>query len=147
MFRSFSLVLALSAFLAGIFAHQQSDFSDLYARYKAAGGKSSVTAAKATYDVSSPVSSDNAARDKSLFFPPVKGQNGRDYHPQLKSLAQNDTQIIYYSWHAHVYFFHEDANVTARTLALRDSFMKRFSLVNCDDNCFMGGPFDSCTQG
>jgi aromatic ring-cleaving dioxygenase len=89
----------------------------------------------------------NQNRDKSLFVPPMAGQSGADYHPQLKSLTSDNTSIVYYSWHVHVYFFHEDVNVTQRTLALRDQFIKQFSLATCDDSCFMGGPFDTCTQG
>jgi len=135
--------LALVLCTIGIFGHEQ---SALYKKYNAASGKRAA-APLSTYQVSTPASSDYKNRDKSLFFPPLAGQTGRDYHPQLKTLAQNDTQIIYYSWHAHVYFFHEDENVTDRTLALRDSFMKRFSLALCDDSCFMGGPFDTCNQG
>lgn len=137
MFRSF-LLLLLASVAAG---HQE--LSALYKQYKAAGGKVS---AAPSLNVHLPKSSDVQARDKSLFFPPLPGQTGVDYHPQLRSMVPNDT-VVYYSWHVHVYFFHEDENVTARTLALRDNFIQHFSLATCDDSCFMGGPFDTCTQG
>lgn len=134
-----TLLFILASLVAG---HQE--LSALYKSYKEAGGKLS-TKSNTLY-VQSPASIDAAARDKSLFFPPLPGQTGADYHPQLKSLVPNDT-VVYYSWHIHVYFFHEDDNVTSRTLALRDNFIKTFSLATCDDTCFMGGPFDTCTQG
>jgi hypothetical protein len=131
-------------FLLAFSAVQGHDQSPLYKRYKAAASKTAPVLKN--YDVASPASNDHAARDRSLFYPPLPGQNSRDYHPIKKASADNDT-IIYYSWHLHVYFFHEDDNVTQRTLALRDNFMKRFSVATCDDDCFMGGPFDTCTQG
>jgi hypothetical protein len=133
----------LLLFVASVVAGHQ-ELSALYKSYKAAGGK--VTGTSPTFNVKMPKSSDVQARDKSLFFPPLPGQTGVDYHPQLRSMVPNDT-VTYYSWHVHVYFFHEDENVTARTLALRDNFIKTFSLATCDDSCFMGGPFDTCNQG
>jgi hypothetical protein len=133
----------LLLFVASVVAGHQ-ELSALYKSYKAAGGK--VTGTAPTFNVKMPKSSDVQARDKSLFFPPLPGQTGVDYHPQLRSMVPNDT-VTYYSWHVHVYFFHEDENVTARTLALRDNFIKTFSLATCDDSCFMGGPFDTCNQG
>jgi hypothetical protein len=132
------LLLLLASLVAG---HQE--LSALYKSYKAAGKK---VAATPSLNVQLPSSKDVQARDKSLFFPPLPGQTGVDYHPQLRSMVPNDT-VVYYSWHVHVYFFHEDENVTSRTLALRDNFIKTFSLATCDDSCFMGGPFDTCTQG
>ena len=82
-----------------------------------------------------------------LFVPPRPDQTPVDYHPQLKSLPQDGEPITYYSWHIHSYFFHEDANVTARSLALRDNFISTFKLETCIGDCFMGGPFDTCSQG
>ena len=136
MFRSL-LAFALTSLALG---HQE-----LYKQYQTRGnafskGKSPV------YGVSSPLSNDANARDSSLFVPPLAGQTGIDYHPQLKQLHEGE-QIIYYSWHVHVYFFHEDQNVTDRTLAVRDQFISRFKLATCNDSCFMGGPFDTCNQG
>ncbi len=141
----FKMLFFLTLFLAFASLSNAHSSSDLYKKYRASANKTPVVAH--THSVSAISSNDQAVRDKSLFYPPLPGQTGADYHPQLKSLAENDTQIIYYSWHAHVYFFHEDANVTQRTLALRDQFMKRFSIALCDDSCFMGGPFDTCVQG
>eukprot|EP00599_Poterioochromonas_sp_BG-1_P008412 CAMPEP_0173142634 /NCGR_PEP_ID=MMETSP1105-20130129/6203_1 /TAXON_ID=2985 /ORGANISM="Ochromonas sp., Strain BG-1" /LENGTH=218 /DNA_ID=CAMNT_0014056059 /DNA_START=45 /DNA_END=698 /DNA_ORIENTATION=- len=139
------MLFFLTLFLAFASLSNAHSSSDLYKKYRASANKTPVVAH--THSVSAISSNDQAVRDKSLFYPPLPGQTGADYHPQLKSLAENDTQIIYYSWHAHVYFFHEDENVTQRTLALRDQFMKRFSIALCDDSCFMGGPFDTCVQG
>jgi aromatic ring-cleaving dioxygenase len=119
--------------------------SSIYKAYKASGGKISTPKVN-VQSVSSPLSNDVKARDKSLFFPPLPGQSSVDYHPQLRNLASNDS-IVYYSWHVHVYFFHEDKNVTERTLALRDQFITKFGLAQCNDSCFMGGPFDTCNQG
>ena len=143
MFRAL-IILALAAFVA---SHQ--DLSALYKQYQIAGGKDAKrTLAPAALTVKSPSNKDAAARNKDLFFPPLPGQTGADYHPQLRNKPNpNDTVINFYSWHVHVYFFHEDANVTARTLALRDQFISTFSLAQCSDECFMGGPFDTCNQG
>ena len=127
------------------------EHSALYEQYKKStnGKHCKKNLIPSTKQVLSPIGEEMMeSRAKSLFHPPLPGQNGVDYHPVLKQLVtDNSTQIIYYSWHVHVYFFHEDQNVTDRTLALRDSFIKRFSLATCDDDCFMGGPFDTCTQG
>ena len=143
MIRAF-ILFALAALVA---SHQE--LSTLYKEYQVAGGKGQPQkVVLPTLKVKSPSSKDAAARDKSLFFPPLPGQTGSDYHPQLRAASpSNDTEIIFYSWHVHVYFFHEDANVTARTLALRDQFISTFSLATCSDECFMGGPFDTCNQG
>lgn len=84
---------------------------------------------------------------RANFAPPFKGQPTADYHPQLKTLKDDNEPMVYYSWHIHVYFFHEDQNVTNRALALRDQFISTFSLATCDDDCFMGGWMDNCTQG
>ena len=140
MFRQL-IFFAIAACVAG-----SQELSTLYKQYQAAGGKDQKLVVPAALNVKSPSSKDAAARDKSLFFPPLPGQTGSDYHPQLREPRINDT-ITYYSWHVHVYFFHEDANVTARTLAMRDQFISTFSLATCDDDCFMGGPFDTCNQG
>ncbi len=139
MIRAF-IIVAITAFAN---AHQQ-ELSEIYKAYKSS---KKGLAQKVNYQsVSSPLSNDIKSRDKSLFFPPLAGQSPVDYHPQLRNLASNDS-IVYYSWHAHVYFFHEDKNVTDRSLALRDQFMSKFSLAKCSDECFMGGPFDTCNQG
>eukprot|EP00388_Colpodella_angusta_P028410 GDKK01012414.1.p1 GENE.GDKK01012414.1~~GDKK01012414.1.p1 ORF type:complete len:219 (+),score=54.28 GDKK01012414.1:1-657(+) len=120
----------------------------LYKQYQVAGGKDlKRSIPSAALSVKSPSSKDAAARSKDLFFPPLPGQTGADYHPQLRNPSPNDTVINFYSWHVHVYFFHEDVNVTSRTLALRDQFISTFSLAQCSDDCFMGGPFDTCNQG
>lgn len=143
MIRAF-ILFALAALVA---SHQE--LSALYKEYQVAGGKGQPQkVVLPALKVKSPSSKDAAARDKSLFFPPLPGQTSSDYHPQLRAASpSNDTEIIFYSWHVHVYFFHEDANVTARTLALRDQFISTFSLATCSDECFMGGPFDTCNQG
>lgn len=143
MIRAF-IFFALAALVA---SHQE--LSALYKEYQVAGGKGQPQkVVLPALKVKSPSSKDAAARDKSLFFPPLPGQSSSDYHPQLRAASpSNDTEIIFYSWHVHVYFFHEDANVTARTLALRDQFISTFSLATCSDECFMGGPFDTCNQG
>ena len=81
-----------------------------------------------------------------LFFPPLPGQTNNDFHPQLRTLPSENETLYYYSWHIHVYFFHENANVTARALALREKFMSYFNIEQCLGNCFMGGIFDNCTR-
>jgi len=134
------LLLILASVAVG---HQE--LSNLYKAYKA-GGKIVNHEKQQFHSVSSPQSNDKKARDESLFVPPLPGQSAVDYHPQLKKLAANET-IIYYSWHVHVYFFHENQNVTDRSLALRDQFISTFGLATCNDSCFMGGPFDTCNQG
>lgn len=121
------------------------EMSDLYKSFRASGG---VTIQHPKYHkVLSAASKDQILRAKELFVPPLPGQSTNDYHPQLKVLPKDDEPMIFYSWHIHMYFFHEDKNVTARSLAIRDQFIADFKLPTCDDACFMGGPFDTCIQG
>jgi len=79
-----------------------------------------------------------------LFFPALEGQSSTDFHPVLRVLPGAADPLVYYSWHIHAYFFHENANVTARSMAFRDVFMKTFNVSKCLGDCFMGGPFDTC---
>jgi hypothetical protein len=138
---------AIILLIGTVFAHSnEGKLSPLYQRYKSSGRKNFQPAAR-YYDVSTANPTGTGSQDGDLFFPPLPGQSSVDYHPVKKVMADNDTQIIYYSWHLHVYFFHEDQNVTDRLLQLKDNFTKRFSLATCNESCFMGGPFDSCTQG
>ena len=88
-------------------------------------------------------SSNNAA---NLFFPPLPGQSNNDFHPQLRQLPADNETLYYYSWHIHVYFFHENVNVTARALSVREQFISYFEINDCQGNCFMGGIFDNCTR-
>lgn len=81
-----------------------------------------------------------------LFFPPLPGQSNNDFHPQLRQLPSGNDTLYYFSWHIHMYFFHENVNVTARALAIRQQFMNYFDIKKCEGNCFMGGPFDNCTR-
>lgn len=141
MFRTL-IVLVLAAFAA---AHQE--LSPLYKAYQAAGAKYQQPKPILPLSVKALTQAELKNVDKSMFVAPHAGQSAVDYHPQLKVMPFNNRTITYYSWHVHVYFFHEDVNVTARTLALRDEFISHFSLATCDDSCFMGGPFDTCTQG
>ncbi|CAF4192712.1 unnamed protein product, partial [Rotaria sp. Silwood2] len=90
--------------------------------------------------------SDSAAVNADLFFPPLPGQSNNDFHPQLRRLPLANEPLYYYSWHIHSYFFHENKNVTARALAIRQQFMEYFSIKKCEGNCFMGGIFDNCTR-
>jgi len=83
----------------------------------------------------------------SLFLAPLTGMSPVDFHPQLQVLPKAGDPLVYYSWHIHMYFFHENKNVTTRCLALRTQFMNVFRVPECTGNCFMGGPFDNCTQG
>lgn len=138
MFRSFLLLVLIAA------AFGSQELSELYKQYKASG--KAVTKPKADVHSVTLADKDTKSRDPSLWVAPHAGQPTADYHPQLKKLNDGE-EIIYYSWHVHVYFFHEDQNVTDRTLALRDQFISRFNLATCNDSCFMGGPFDSCQQG
>ena len=81
-----------------------------------------------------------------LFFPPLPGQSNNDFHPQLRRLPAANETLYYYSWHIHVYFFHENVNVTTRALSVREQFMSFFEIKACQGNCFMGGIFDNCTR-
>ena len=81
-----------------------------------------------------------------LFFPPLPGQSNNDFHPQLRRLPADNETLYYYSWHIHMYFFHENVNVTARALAIRKEFMSFFNIETCLGNCFMGAIFDNCTR-
>lgn len=139
MFRSF-LLLVLAAVALG-----SQELTELYKQFKASG-KSVIKPKADVHSVTLAPSKDAKLRDPSLFVAPHAGQSSVDYHPQLKKLSDGE-EIIYYSWHVHVYFFHEDQNVTDRTLALRDQFISQFGLATCNDSCFMGGPFDTCNQG
>jgi aromatic ring-cleaving dioxygenase len=127
--------------LASVSAH--TELSDLYKQYK--NGKNSAPLEKTTFrDVHVASSQDKM---ESPFFPPHAGQSPNDYHPQLRKPLRADEPMTYYSWHLHLYFFHEDKNVTDRALAVRDEFMSTFHLQDCVDDCFMGGPFDTCNTG
>lgn len=137
--------IVLAVIVALAVAHQE--LSPLYQSYLNSKGKSSAASSSSARKVSVPASHIKDARSKDLFVPPMKGQTGVDFHPQLRAPLSADTPMTYYSWHVHVYFFHEDKNVTSRSLALRDQFIKTFSLAKCDDECFMGGWMDTCTQG
>lgn len=81
-----------------------------------------------------------------LFFPPLPGQSNNDFHPQLRKLPAANETLYYYSWHIHMYFFHENVNVTKRALAIREQFMDYFNIEKCIGDCFMGGIFDNCTR-
>ena len=81
-----------------------------------------------------------------LFFPPLPGQSNNDFHPQLRRLPADNDTLYYYSWHIHMYFFHENVNVTARALTIRKEFMSYFNIETCVGNCFMGAIFDNCTR-
>lgn len=147
MFHGSLLITLFAVVLAAVSAHKDHEFTPLYQSYKNDNKDEHFPVSNAK-KVSHLNAKELKSLDPKLFAPPLPGQNGVDYHPQLLALpAENDTQIIYYSWHVHVYFFHEDQNVTDRSLALRDQFISAFSLGKCDDSCFMGGPFDTCVQG
>lgn len=88
----------------------------------------------------------SAATNADLFFPPLPGQSNNDFHPQLRQIPSENDTLYYYSWHIHVYFFHENVNVTTRALALRQKFMTYFDIEKCLGNCFMGAIFDNCTR-
>ena len=135
-------ITLLLGFIASVTAH--SEMSSLYKQYKLS--KASNHEVKKPFYREVNVAS---AQDKyeSPFIPPLPGQSSVDYHPVLRKPLADDEPMTYYSWHLHVYFFHEDENVTERALALRDEFMTTFSIQNCVDDCFMGGPFDTCNTG
>ena len=79
----------------------------------------------------------------NLFVAPQPGQSSVDFHPMLKEIPGPNDPIVYYSWHIHTYFFHENKNVTDRALSLRQDFMKHFQITNCTGDCFMGGWMDT----
>ena len=137
------LVLALGL-LTSVSA--RTELSDLYKQYKT--GKTVAPMKNSVFhEVHMASKEDKDKKYDSLFFPPHVGQSTNDYHPILRKPLAADEPMTYYSWHIHVYFFHEDKNVTDRALALRDEFMSTFSIQNCIDDCFMGGPFDTCNTG
>jgi aromatic ring-cleaving dioxygenase len=84
---------------------------------------------------------------QDLFVPPKPGQSSVDYHPQLKQLPGDDEPLVYYSWHIHVYFYQDNRNYSAECMAFREEFILAFNVPKCTGDCFMGGPFDTCTQG
>ena len=98
-------------------------------------------------DIVIPASDNKSRRSKDLFVPPRPNQTPIDFHPQLRQLHEDNEPLVYYSWHIHSYFFHEDANVTARSLDIRTQFINAFNVPACTNECFMGGPFDDCSQG
>lgn len=151
---SFSaLVVLLACVGVFAFAHSPAELSKLYKSYQASKGKHSIADNKQKFRkavVAKSVNTSNAeelAAMKNLFVPPRPDQTPIDYHPQLKALPGDGEEIIYYSWHIHTYFFHEDENVTAKALELRDAFMSAFTIETCSDDCFMGGPWDTCSTG
>ncbi len=60
-------------------------------------------------------------------------------YPHANSLPGPNDPLTYYSWHIHSYFFHENKNVTARAMAIREKFIDHFKVPTCKDECFMGG--------
>ena len=137
MFLTHSAILALLASASVALSHEQQEVSALFQKYKSS--KSAVVKEAPHFRDVSLATPGNT--DGHLFYPPMQGQTPNDYHPVAKTLLKEDEPMTYYSWHIHVYFFHEDANVTARTLALRDEFMTTFSITDCQDDCFMGKLF------
>lgn len=43
--------------------------------------------------------------------------------------------ITYYSYHIHVYFIQNNVNQTAEATALRNRFLDKFNVENCNDDC------------
>ena len=122
------------------------ELSELYKQYKASNGMIKASQFRVR-DIIIAASDDKLSRSKDLFVSPHVGQTPVDYHPQLKALPKDGEPMVYYSWHIHSYFFHEDENVTQRALAIRDQFISKFNVPTCRGDCFMGGPFDTCFQG
>ncbi|CAF1185280.1 unnamed protein product [Adineta steineri] len=142
MLRCLTLVLFLATL---VYSHDP--LRNEYIRIKAqsSGMNPSIEVPK-TRRTLSVKAADQAAIDPNLFFPPLPGQSNNDFHPQLRAIPNENDTLYYYSWHIHSYFFHENANVTARALAIRTEFMKYFNIEKCLGNCFMGGIFDNCTR-
>ncbi|CAF0742252.1 unnamed protein product [Rotaria sordida] len=141
MFRYVVLILVMLTM-----AHCHSFLRDEYIRAK---GRSTIGNGRQnlinTRSVKSIKTSDSAAINPDLFFPPLPGQSNNDFHPQLRRLPSASEPLYYYSWHIHSYFFHENKNVTERALDIRQQFMNFFHIKTCEGNCFMGGIFDNCT--
>lgn len=138
--------LFVGCFASQVFSHDSHSGSGLYEAYLKA--KINFDTNTPTYrKVVSPASGEKGSRSADLFTAPRIGQSSNDYHPQLKQLLGEDEPMTFYSWHIHSYFFHEDANVTEKSLAFRDQFISAFNIPMCEGDCFMGGPFDTCDQG
>jgi len=45
------------------------------------------------------------------------------------------SNVTYYSWHIHVYFFQNNKNDTDTATVLRNQFISEFSVVECDGGC------------
>lgn len=70
--------------------------------------------------------------DPTLFVQPA-GEVGPDYHP-VKLGPHMGNETIYYSYHIHVYWLHNDEQNTA-AWALRDDFIRRFNPIPCKGAC------------
>ncbi len=139
------LVVLVVLLVSGVISHRE--ISPLYKSFQASKGLSIEGTVEGVRKVFSPSSSDQQSRSAKLFVPPRPDQSPVDYHPQRKNLPTDDEPLVFYSWHIHAYFFQENANVTARCLAMRDQFIAFFNISTCNDDCFMGGPFDTCDSG
>lgn len=143
MFRYFGLILLIASAV-----QSHSLLRTQYIRFKAQASAtkqpSDFITTRSVKPVTAEISLSSAHQD--LFFPPLPEQTEVDFHPQLRRLPADNETLYYYSWHIHVYFFHENLNVTTRALALREKFMSYFNIDTCLGNCFMGGIFDNCTR-
>ena len=52
----------------------------------------------------------------------------------VENVPANDN-ITYYSYHIHVYFLQKNENQTNEATSLRNRFIERFNVDNCNDDC------------
>ena len=58
--------------------------------------------------------------------------NVHGVHLNNEKLNEN---LTYYSYHIHVYFLQNNQNQSAEAASLRDRFLDKFNVLDCNDDC------------
>lgn len=56
-------------------------------------------------------------------------------HFDLKDAELSDTNVTYYSYHIHTYFLQKNENQTNEANLLRNRFIEKFNVIDCNDEC------------
>ena len=55
-----------------------------------------------------------------------------DFHLNAANLNEN---VTYYSYHIHAYFLQNNQNQSAEAALLRNRFLDKFNVLDCNDDC------------
>lgn len=56
-------------------------------------------------------------------------------HFDLNDAELNDDNVTYYSYHIHTYFLQKNQNQTNEATLLRNKFIEKFNVIDCNDDC------------